>query len=392
MELLIDNRAEGLQLTDEIIKDLELAVSTCLRNEKKSEDYEVSLSFVDEEEIRDLNHAYRNVDQVTDVLSFPLEEDFAQMENMLGDIVICYSIAQKQADRLGHSLRRELVYLTVHSMFHLMGYDHMDPDEKTVMRAKEKEVIRILGIYKSKEKVVKKNRRTPVISGLNHAIDGLIFAVKNEYNMRVHFVTAVLVIVLATWFNLSRMEMAMLCLTITLVILAEFINTAIEYTVDLVSQEYNFSAKIAKDVAAGGVLVAALCSLIVGYFLFVDKVLHLSLDVFKQVRRSSSHQVFVIIVLILLLTVLFKSMFFKGRGTHVQGGAVSGHASVSFAIATIIGFLTNNSIVVILGFVLAFLVSESRVEGKIHDWAEVLMGAILGITATILMFKLVMGG
>ncbi|MDY6065060.1 MAG: rRNA maturation RNase YbeY [Finegoldia sp.] len=144
----IDNRQDLVDIEEDIIDSVKLAVEECLKYELKSTDYELSVSFVSDDEIRDINKAYRNIDKVTDVLSFPLNEAFDIKDEMLGDIIISPQRAQEQAKEYGNSLKREIVYLTVHSMFHLFGYDHMIESDKKVMRSKEKKVIKILGVYK----------------------------------------------------------------------------------------------------------------------------------------------------------------------------------------------------------------------------------------------------
>ena len=97
------------------------------------------------EEIKEINAEYRNVDSVTDVLSFPQYECVDDMpvegELMLGDVVICVERAKEQAEDFGHSYEREFVYLFVHSLLHLLGYDHMEDDEMAVMREKEEMVM-----------------------------------------------------------------------------------------------------------------------------------------------------------------------------------------------------------------------------------------------------------
>ena len=154
MELLIDNRQDKIDIGEEVNDLIEKVVVACLQLENESLDYEISLSFVDDEEIKVLNRDFRGKDCATDVLSFPMEEDDFQdfMEEdyipLLGDIVISAERALLQAQDFGHSLEREIAYLTAHSMFHLMGYDHMNDEEKTVMRDKEKSVMKDLGIFK----------------------------------------------------------------------------------------------------------------------------------------------------------------------------------------------------------------------------------------------------
>ena len=106
---------------------------------------EISVTFVDDETIREINRENRGVDSVTDVLSFPQFDDLAEIDQkrpyLLGDVVLCTAQAQRQAEEFGHSVDRELVYLFVHSMCHLVGYDHMTEEEKAEMRAAEEAVM-----------------------------------------------------------------------------------------------------------------------------------------------------------------------------------------------------------------------------------------------------------
>lgn len=154
MKLIINNETnEDINIKN----DLEKVIREVLDVEKiDQEKCEVSLSFVDEEKIRQLNRDFRSIDRVTDVLSFPIEDFFNEdRENilkkpylMLGDVVICLDVARKQADDLGHSFEREIMYLTCHSIFHLLGYDHIEDDDKKIMRKREKEVMKNLGVFK----------------------------------------------------------------------------------------------------------------------------------------------------------------------------------------------------------------------------------------------------
>ena len=133
-----------------------------LNNEKFKENAEVSVTFVDNKEIRELNNQYRNIDKSTDVLSFPLGENGIYDYNnetesyMLGDIVISIETAFKQANVYGHSLEREIGFLTVHSMLHLLGYDHETSKlDALKMREKEEAVLEKLGVSRSISYVVK---------------------------------------------------------------------------------------------------------------------------------------------------------------------------------------------------------------------------------------------
>lgn len=148
MNLIISNETNEKIDMDEKLKSV---VKTVLETEGLPLEYEVSITFVDIDEIHKLNKEFRNVDRPTDVLSFPMDEDFSieGVDTMLGDIVISMDVAKDQAKDFGHSLDREIMYLTAHSMLHLLGYDHMDEAEKIEMRAREKEVMKILGVFKN---------------------------------------------------------------------------------------------------------------------------------------------------------------------------------------------------------------------------------------------------
>jgi len=143
--------SEETMPSEAIVNNLTEAANLCVLSEDiDSERVEISVSFVGEEEIYDLNKHFRHVDHVTDVLSFPQYNCIDELPDegiiCLGDVVICSEQALIQAEELGHSPEREIIYLFVHSMFHLMGYDHMDDEEKVDMREKEEKIMSILGI------------------------------------------------------------------------------------------------------------------------------------------------------------------------------------------------------------------------------------------------------
>ena len=141
IEIDIDHRQKLISLTKAQEKSIHDAVAACYEMEGVPEHYEVSLSFVLDDEIRELNKDYRGKDQPTDVLSFPMENNPDSPVKLLGDIVISVEKMIKQADEYGHSLDREMIYLVVHSVLHLLGYDHMDEKDKEVMRRKEEAVM-----------------------------------------------------------------------------------------------------------------------------------------------------------------------------------------------------------------------------------------------------------
>lgn len=148
MNIYFDNRQDVLEITDDIKDIINKAIISVLQIEDVDLNAEVSVSFVDDKEIKDLNKNYRNVDSSTDVLSFPIDDDFQINVNILGDVIINIMRVVKQARELGHTNERELAYLTVHSVLHLLGYDHMKDEDKKLMRAKEKLAMSKLQIFK----------------------------------------------------------------------------------------------------------------------------------------------------------------------------------------------------------------------------------------------------
>lgn len=149
LNLEIDNRS-GVELDTSVYEKVEEYIIITLQQENVLVPCEISFSLVIPEEIQELNAEYRNIDKETDVLSFPMlefpeDEDMLTYETgipvMLGDIVVSTKRAAEQAEEYGHSLEREICYLSVHSVLHLLGYDHMEEDEKRVMRAREKAIM-----------------------------------------------------------------------------------------------------------------------------------------------------------------------------------------------------------------------------------------------------------
>ena len=152
VKVIITDRQKKVRVPTGLRMQIRRACIAVLREEKFEGDSEVSVSFVDNEEIRKLNKEFRDIDSATDVLSFPLGENGEYDINpdtgakLLGDVVISMERAQEQAMEYGHSFEREVCYLTVHSMLHLLGYDHMEPQEKAEMRMKEETVMARIGL------------------------------------------------------------------------------------------------------------------------------------------------------------------------------------------------------------------------------------------------------
>ncbi|MCK8058107.1 MULTISPECIES: rRNA maturation RNase YbeY [unclassified Fusibacter] len=151
MDILIENEQTEYEVTEALLSLIEQSVKETVRAENFDEDYEVSITLVSAERIRELNREYRAKDSVTDVLSFITytEDGFEVYDDepvMLGDVVICLKRADEQAGEFGHSIEREVAYLVCHSMLHLLGYDHMKAEDKTEMRLREKVIMKTMGL------------------------------------------------------------------------------------------------------------------------------------------------------------------------------------------------------------------------------------------------------
>lgn len=154
MKIFIDYTNEQNKLTppDDLEKLVEDCTRAALEEEEIEDDAEVSVTLVDNARIRELNADFREIDRETDVLSFPLgDENGFEVDPdtdaiLLGDIVISLERAAAQAEEYGHGFRREVAFLITHSLFHLLGYDHMTPEEETEMFAKQEKVLEKLGI------------------------------------------------------------------------------------------------------------------------------------------------------------------------------------------------------------------------------------------------------
>ncbi|CDZ75115.1 putative metalloprotease [Peptoniphilus sp. ING2-D1G] len=148
MNIFFDNRQDEVYIDEAMTDLIKKSIIETLREENIIEETMVSVSFVGDKEIQELNRDFRNVDKVTDVLSFPIDDEFRIEERILGDVVINTNRVLSQAEEYGHSVEREISYLTVHSILHLLGYDHENEEDKNIMRCKEDIVMDKLQIYR----------------------------------------------------------------------------------------------------------------------------------------------------------------------------------------------------------------------------------------------------
>ncbi|BCZ48532.1 diacylglycerol kinase [Clostridium gelidum] len=224
------------------------------------------------------------------------------------------------------------------------------------------------------------------LESFNNAITGIIDTVRTERNMKIHLIVALGVLIISFFFDITKYEFLILAITITMVITAELINTAIEATIDMTTNYYHPLAKIAKNAAAGGVLIAAINALLVGYIIFWDKLSSFSFDLIKKVKNSEPYTIFIVLVIVCIATIIAKAIF--GEGTPLKGGMPSGHSALGFSIATAISLITEEPICILLSFLLAFITAQSRVDSEVHSILEVIVGAIFGIVLTLSIFTL----
>ena len=226
------------------------------------------------------------------------------------------------------------------------------------------------------------------IGSTNHAIAGIVHAFKNEGNMRIHFICALLAVGAGILTYVTRFEMMMLSITITFVIVAELFNTAIEAVVDMITKQYHEYARIAKNVGAGAVLMAALNSLVVGYLIFYRKLQNYTFIPQESFINLPAHTTFLCLIVVGILVIILKSYSTKKKGTYFQGGMPSGHTALAFSLFMSIALLGKDAVVTTFSCILAMLVAESRIETNVHTVTKVLVGALMGMLITVVLFEL----
>jgi len=224
------------------------------------------------------------------------------------------------------------------------------------------------------------------LGSLNCAIEGVIYAFKTQKHIKLHYLIAVAALIFSLVLRLPVQEFVLFAISIIVLLFAEMLNTAIEETVNLIEDKHHVLAKNAKDVAAGAVLIASIGVAIVVYMLFTKYMVEPSLIALRGVHDFSGHVAVISLLLVLIAVVACKSLGHSGRPLH--GGMPSGHAAVAFSLASSITLLTGSPIVAVLSFVLAIMVSQSRLIGGIHTRVEILLGALLGTGLTFLIYRI----
>jgi diacylglycerol kinase (ATP) len=231
--------------------------------------------------------------------------------------------------------------------------------------------------------------RPSIIESFNFAIEGVVHVLRTQRNLRIHFAVAVLVLVLAVLVGVEKIELIALLIAIAFVLVAEMINTAIEGAIDAATTSFDPMAKLAKDIAAGAVLISAVTAVAVGYLVFAGKAADKSARVLDRIRDAPAEISLIALVLTVIIVIATKA--WTGRGTPLRGGLPSGHAALAFAgwmAATYIVGESHRFVVSALTFMMAFLVAQTRVESGVHSALEVAYGGALGALVTLSVFQL----
>jgi diacylglycerol kinase (ATP) len=235
------------------------------------------------------------------------------------------------------------------------------------------------------------NRRQPpsLLESFNVAFEGIIHVLRTQRNMRVHFLIAAGVLIAALSFDVSRLELVVLLLAIAFVLIAEMVNSAIEAAVDVASTSFDPMAKLAKDIAAGAVLIAAINAVAVGYLVFSGQVGERSSRFLDKLSEAPAELTLIALVLTILVVITTKAL--TGRGTPLRGGLPSGHAAVAFAgwmaVTLVLGDSPHRFLISSLTFIMALLVAQTRVESGVHSAVEVCYGGLIGALVTLGIFQ-----
>jgi len=231
-------------------------------------------------------------------------------------------------------------------------------------------------------------RQAPaILRSFNYAFEGVIHVLRTQRNMRIHFAIAASVLMLAFIYDVTRLELIALMISIAFVLIAEMVNTAVEATIDLSTPSFDPLAKIAKDIAAGAVLIAAANAVAVGYLVLADRLARPSARLVNALGDAPINLTLIALVLTMIVVIAVKAV--TGRGTPLRGGLPSGHAALAFGGWAAITFIVSEHRIAVsfVALIMALLVSQTRVEAGIHSTYEVAVGAVIGTLVTLILFQ-----
>ena len=234
-------------------------------------------------------------------------------------------------------------------------------------------------------------RRAPsILESFNFAFEGIIHVLRTQRNMRIHFAVAALVLIAALAVGVEKLELIVLMLAIAFVLITEMVNTAVEGAVDVATTSFDPMAKLAKDIAAGAVLIASTVAVAVGYLVFSDRVASSSSRLLDRLSNAPAELTLIALVLTTIIVLGTKAL--TGTGTPLRGGLPSGHAAIAFAGWMAITLALEGSgrrfLVSSLALIMALLVAQTRVESGVHTPLEVVYGGVLGALVTLAVFQL----
>jgi diacylglycerol kinase (ATP) len=233
-------------------------------------------------------------------------------------------------------------------------------------------------------------QRPSLLDSFNWAFEGIIHVLRTQRNMRIHFLAAILVLVLAIVVGVQEFELLALLIAISFVLIAEMLNSAIEGAIDVATTSFDPMAKLAKDVAAGAVLVATVNAVAVGYIVFERALRHRNQRLLNRVTEAPLYVSLIALVVVVLVVIGTKAL--THSGTPLRGGLPSGHAAVAFAgwmLLTLVVGTDHRFLISTIALIMALLVAQTRVEAGVHSALEVTYGSLIGSLLTLVLYKVI---
>lgn len=231
-------------------------------------------------------------------------------------------------------------------------------------------------------------RSRSLLWSFDYAIRGIVHTIRTQRNMRLHLMAAVVVFVAALLLGISGLELIALVFAVGLVFVCELVNTAIETVVDLATEGYDPLAAVAKDVAAGGVLISAVTAVAVGYIVFFNRVTPLAQRLLEAAHAGPSGVTVLALALTSIAVLALKAVTLEKGASYLRGGWPSGHTALAFAVATAIGYSVMSAKAMVLGLFVAALVAQSRAETGAHTIPQIIAGGLLGFLLTTAAFQI----
>ena len=224
------------------------------------------------------------------------------------------------------------------------------------------------------------------IQSTNHAIEGILHAAKTQRHMRYHFYAAILILIVSFSIGISWSEVVILITLSIIVLSVEMLNSALETITDILFREYDEKAKRIKDMAAGAVLITAMGAAVIGFVILYEPVKDFFYTGLNIAKHAKSDVAIVSLIVVLIMVVLTKSFF--GKGQPLRGGMPSGHAAVAFSLWIAVTFISESFMPSLIVLFMAVIIAQSRVSTGAHKPLEVILGALLGIVVTFMLFKI----